>query len=113
MATITAVQTRARPAPEAKAAPRFTVRQAVYSILVVVFLVAVAFGRLYLAAMATDAVYSINRMERQQKLLLAEVDDLRAQIAGLSSPTRIEGEAARLGLKPIAGAEYISSGSTR
>jgi cell division protein FtsL len=63
-------------------------------------IVAIAVLQLYQTSRATTASFKMQQLERQKLQLDTSVRQLEAEVALLSSLTRIEQEAARLGLQP-------------
>jgi cell division protein FtsL len=65
-------------------------------------IVAIAILQLYQTSRATTANFQMQRLEQQKLELDASVRQLESEVSVLSSLTRIEQEASRLGLQPAA-----------
>jgi cell division protein FtsL len=103
-----AVLNRTIPRPLAKAPARPSIR--IGPVLLLAGAAAVIIGLLQVVQMseATTTNFAIQKRAHEKVQLEASVRDLEANIAALSSITRVEQEANRLGLKPATSREVIS-----
>jgi len=75
--------------------------------LCVIGAVLIALVQLYLTGLATDTINQVNRLEKENALIQAQVDEEQARVEELRSPRRIEADATRLGLKPFKNVEFM------
>ena len=103
-----AVLSRTIPHAQAKAPARPSIR--IGPVLLLAGAAAVIIGLLQVVQMseATTTNFAIQKREQDKLQLQASVRDLEANIAALSSITRVEQEARRLGLRPAASRQVIS-----